>query len=427
MNSIERACSVGCEATIPPSNAAGSPRILIYEPSVGGHHLELLRRVTADLLGAGYRLTLAVDKRPAAWQRLQEQMAEWLPHVRVMPAWGRSGRPGQEKMNLVAECVAEAGADIILINNFDSLASVTLRRAALGLMPPRLLHGRLAGIYTRPVFLARRGWAPNRSMKSLGFARLMNEGWFHHLLLPDPDLLDALRAVYPGAPAFPLMDSFPERFAADRAMARRHFAVPDGKKVGLFFGGAYRRKGLRPVLKAMEGLPDTLPVFLLCVGRERNDTPFASELVQLTVRGRARAFNRYVSPEEVSMAFAAADFVFLTYVNHSGTSGVLAQAAASEKPVITSDQGLLRRWVRQYDLGLQVPQGDVVALSAAITQAVLAPPAQLEAWRQGAKAYAAKCSRAAFRDALLTSFGRVGGPLNTVKATVNSTKALLGV
>ena len=46
------------------AESGAAPHILVYEPRVEGHHLGYLKAITEDLLGAGFRLTLAVDRRP---------------------------------------------------------------------------------------------------------------------------------------------------------------------------------------------------------------------------------------------------------------------------------------------------------------------------------------------------------------------------
>ncbi len=44
------------------------------------------------------------------------------------------------------------------MNNLDDIASAITRRAAIGLLPPPVLKGRLSGVYFRPRFLAAMRW-----------------------------------------------------------------------------------------------------------------------------------------------------------------------------------------------------------------------------------------------------------------------------
>ncbi|MGD0088021.1 MAG: hypothetical protein ABSC24_12935, partial [Verrucomicrobiota bacterium] len=60
--------------------------VLVFEPGVDGHHVGWLRFITEDLLGAGLSLTLAVDTRAKAMERIAGQMADLLPRVKVISA-----------------------------------------------------------------------------------------------------------------------------------------------------------------------------------------------------------------------------------------------------------------------------------------------------------------------------------------------------
>lgn len=377
--------------------------LLIYEPNVDGHHVGYLRFMAESLLAAGFQITLAVDTRPASFQRIQEQMAELLGRVQIISAWGRSSHPRKDKVNCVAECLTQSGAAAVFLTTLDEIASPLLRRAAFGLLPPANLRGKLGGVYLRPRFLDGCGLAPNRWIKSLGFMRLLRQGWFRQLLFLDPFMDEQLKAKHPAAPSFFLPDPFPDDFKADRLDARRRLEVPDGRPVFLFYGGAYRRKGLHLAVQAMVNLPENAPAFLLCAGKQPDDSGVARDLEKLAAQGRARFINRYVSTDEEKLVFAACDFVLLPYLNHFGSSGVLARAAGAGKPVIASDEQLVGRLVRQYDLGPLFQSGRVPALEQAILKAGAASPAELARWQAGAENFAKTCSRAAFQATLVAA------------------------
>jgi glycosyltransferase involved in cell wall biosynthesis len=387
-----------------PKGVTG-PSALIYEPRVEGHHLSYLKFITEDLLGAGFHLTLAMDTRQKEFQRANEQMAELLKKVRVIPAYGaEEGGSGSGRIGSVAACLANSGAELAFLISYDDVASGLFRRAAFGLLPPRILRGRHGGIFLRPRFLAGRGFSPNLWLKSIGFTRLLRQGWFRHLLLLDPFLHARLKAKEPAAPVFFLPDPFPDDFVANAAQARRHWDIALDKRVLLFYGGGYRRKGLQLVVAALRAMAPGTPAFLLFAGHQPDDAASAGELEQLSADGRARVINRYVSEEEEKLLFAASDFVVLPYQHHFGSSGVLARAAGAGKPVIASDEQLVGRLVREHGLGLLFPSGNTAALRQAIAQATNAAPGQTLRWREAAVSFAGRCSRAAFREALLAAF-----------------------
>jgi glycosyltransferase involved in cell wall biosynthesis len=381
------------------------PSALLYEPNVEGHHLVWLKFIVEDLLSAGWRLTLAVDTRPEPFERIRQRLGPLLEKVTLLPARENSGRKrGGAGANAVAECFRQADTGLVFLNSFDEIASSVLRRAALGRMPPAGLRGRLAGIYLRPRFLAGRGFSPNLWLKDFGFARLMRGGWFQHLLFLDPWLQENCQARFPKTPAFCLPEPCPDDFAGDSLAARKHFEIPGGKKVLLFYGAAYRRKGLPLAVEALLGLPATAPFFLLCAGQQMDDPRTRRGLQTLVAQGRARVISRYIFEAEEKLLFAAGDIVLLPYLKHFGHSAVLARAAGAGKMVIASDEELVGRLVRKHDLGLPFPSGNAAALRQAILRAGQAGPAELARWQAAAFRYARQASRAEFRRVLLQAF-----------------------
>jgi len=379
--------------------------VLLYEPRTEGHHLTFLKHVTEDLLAAGYRLTLAIDVRPEPFERIRAEMADLLKQVSVIPVGNTSGGlTGSGKAASVAGCLTRAGADLAFLDTFDEIGSAVMRRAAVGLMPPVNLHGRLAGIYHRPRFLESSDRSVKSWIKAVGFRRLLCGGWFSHLLLVDPYLHAEFKSRQPDAPVFYLPDAYPDDFTADREQARQQFGLPRDKRAFLFYGVPHRRKGLPLVIEAMLAMSTDTPAFLICAGRQPEDARVAAGIAQLASQGRACVIDRYVTTQEEKQLFAAADVVLLPYRKHYGGSGVLVRAVGAGVPVVASDEGLLGRFVRDYALGLLFRSGDLLALRASIERMALASPSEMSLWQAAARAVAPLWSRQAFRDALLGSF-----------------------
>jgi glycosyltransferase involved in cell wall biosynthesis len=378
--------------------------VLIYEPSVEGHHVGWLRFITEDLLGAGFSLTLALDTRPVAMKRIEGQMADLLPRVKIISAI--SDKSGNTKIGSpanVAACLKKSGAALVFLAHFNDIASASLRRAAFGWMPDESLRGRLGGIYLRPQFLNANTLSPNQVIKKLGFHRLIQNGWLNPLLLLDPRLCNIALGKYPGAPIHILADPYPENFRADRAASRKQFNLPDDRFVFLFYGGGYRRKGLHLAVEAMLKMPASGKAFLLCAGLQPKNEQLARDLEMLHSQDRAEIVNRYVSAEEEKQLFAACDTVLLPYIHHHGTSGVLSCAAGAGKPVIASDENFIGQVMRQYGMGLLFESGNVPELKDAITHVASASVKELSKWQTGAQAYAKICSRGTFRSALVAA------------------------
>jgi len=384
------------------TTSAGSD-LLVYEPRVEGHHPGWLRFIAEDLLSAGYDLTLAVDLRARSRDVLEQHLGPLLNQVRLLPAVDDHGRPrGGSTVRSVASALRGSGASRALLCALDELASRAFRRAALGLRPPRLLYGKVGGIFHRPRFTIAPWWSPNRWLKASGFRRLMDEGWFRPLLMVDEYLAREFQQRFPARPVRFLPDPCPDGFAGDGAEARTRLQVPADRIVFLFFGVGARRKGLHLAVEAMLRLRDSR-AFLLVAGRQAPGPDVQRGLDRLQRDGRAAVLNRYVSGEEEQLCFRAADWILLPYVNHFGTSGVLSRAMAVQRPVIVSDEQLLGRLVGEHDLGWRFPSGDVAALRERLAEAVVLDGASRQRYAANAARYAARHSRAAYRAALLES------------------------
>jgi glycosyltransferase involved in cell wall biosynthesis len=378
--------------------------LLLYEPRTEGHHLGWLRFITEDLLTAGLQLTLAVDLRPENVSKVREQLAELEQEIKLINAYDDGGkRHGDRKIGSVAHCLRASGAADVFLCAFDEIASHCWRRATFGLFLPAELRGRMGGIYHRPRFLAAPRWSPDRWLKEPGFRRLIGGGWLRQLLFVDEFLAQDLKNKFPAAPIFFLPDPCPSGYDGEVRAARQVLGLPADKKIFLFYGGGYRRKGLHLAVRAMLDLPASFPAFLLCAGQQNPVGETASGLEQLVQQGRACLINRYVSVAEEKNCFAASDIVLLPYLNHFGTSGVLSRAMAAGKPVIVSDEQLLGRLTREQGLGLLFPSGDVKMLREKIRQAAAFSPEATSGFSAATRAYALRYSRAAYRRALLAS------------------------
>jgi glycosyltransferase involved in cell wall biosynthesis len=378
--------------------------VLIFEPSVDGHHLGWLRYITEDLLGAGLALTLALDMRSDAMKLIEGKMADLLPRVKVIPALSQKlDGPKTRSPVRVAECLKESGASLAFLAHFNDIASTMLRRAAFGVMPPPALRGRFGGIYLRPRFLEAAAVSPNQILKRIGFRRLVRNGWLNPLLFMDPQLCEIARTKYPGALIRLIVDPYPDNFHADRSAARKQFGLPDDRFVFLFYGGSYRRKGLHLVTEAMLGMSTPGSAFLLCAGQQPQNERLARDLETLRSQGRAAIVSRYIFAEEEKQLFAACDAVLLPYINHHGTSAVLSCAAGAGRPVVASDEFFIGATVRQYGMGPLFEAGNISGLKEAMTLAASADAETLSRWQAGAEACAQTCSRAAFRSALVAA------------------------
>ena len=374
--------------------------ILIFEPGMVGHRLTWLRYITEDFLELGYKITWAVDFRPGAKDIIEEQLAAVLPEVSILSVFNEEGQwRGGSKLKSLEECQRICQANQVFLNEFDEIASNLLRRAAMGLFPPHALKGRLSGVYFRPRFLTAPRWPIGNIMKTVGFRRLCEQGWFRHIYLVDEYLFSSQKNKQEGLFHF-LPDPWSGDYSLRSADTRKALDIPLHKVVFLHYGMEDQRKGLHLVVEALEASASDSRIFLLCAGKISHDPRLLEKLAALESRGMVKLINRYVSDEEERLCFCAADGVLLPYIHHYGSSGVLSRAAAAGKMVIVSDEGLLARRVRDHHLGLLFQTNDVHELRQRMRDVVSLNQAEWDQFRVMSLKYAGTCSREAFREAL---------------------------
>lgn len=388
------------------SNATSTPDVLIFEPKTEGHHLPWLRMISEDLLGAGLRLTLAIDDREETRRRVTDQLGDVLVRAKVMRAAAPEAlAQGRFEPAQVAACLEKSGAARVFMPCFDEIASALLRRTAFGLCPPASLKGRLGFIYHRPRVLMPTGLSINRILKQRGFQRLLRRGWFDRILLLD-EFLAAEQRSSPSGNLFSFLPTpGPQTYNIPYAEARKKLGLSGDKRVFLFYGGGYRRKGLHLAVEALAKLQGNSSAFLLCAGQQPNDAELAAGMKDLETRGRVMSLNRYVTTEEEALCFCACDVVLLPYIRHFGVSAVLSQAVMAGKMVIASDEELTGRRVRDYHLGLLFPSEDATALAGCLETATRMGEAERAVFVRAMDQYRPQCTREAFAQALKASFG----------------------
>ncbi len=137
----------------------------------------------------------------------------------------------------------------------------------------------------------------------------------------------------------------------------------------LFFGVVRKNKGLHVLLEALQRLPD---VHLTAAGAFE-DAGYLDRVRALCDElppGQVELINRVVPEPEVACLFRGCDLVILPYTSFASQSGVLMQALAYGRPVVSTDVGALGECVRAWGVGEVVPPGDAEALAAGVVAAL---------------------------------------------------------
>ncbi len=326
--------------------------ILIYATRIEGGDLMNLQHVVKALLKTQHRLTLAMDLRTdEVMTILKQESPELLMSTTQLNAFGTDGRfLGGTEPNAISNLLHQTNADTVLVNMMDTFISDLLRRAALGLDPPKELKGRLGGHYSRPKWFSQKFRGFNSWLKYRGFARLSKEGWFDSLLVPNEYETKDLQRTFPNT-NFVFMPEPGQQPTVSREVSRRHFGLPEDALVLLNYGVGHRRKGLHLVTKALRRI-DSPNLFLFSAGRHTKNRDALAEVMALEEIGRAKVIDRYITEDEEAMCFRGCDFVLAPYLSHYGSSNVLALAVRSGRPVVASDYHLIGQRVRDRNLGI---------------------------------------------------------------------------
>jgi glycosyltransferase involved in cell wall biosynthesis len=143
-----------------------------------------------------------------------------------------------------------------------------------------------------------------------------------------------------------LYDQYPVR---DKEEARDRLGIVEDYCI-LFFGLIRPYKGVKSLIEAFEALPE--PILprsrLLIVGEAWEDTESISHARQSGVRERITVVDRYVSDNEISQYFSAADVLVIPYTRAS-QSGVAHIGMAFGLPIIASKVGGLVESLGMYE------------------------------------------------------------------------------
>ncbi|MEA5497273.1 glycosyltransferase family 4 protein [Limnoraphis robusta Tam1] len=155
---------------------------------------------------------------------------------------------------------------------------------------------------------------------------------------------------------------------------REHLGIQPNRKVFLLFGALTERKGVHQLLEAISQLPAQLceQICLLLVGNltSRIETQFKSQIQAVCQAKPVQILGNYeyIPDSAIPNYFQVADVILAPYQRHVGMSGILLLAAAAEKPLLSSDYGLMGELVQRYELGLIVDSTQPGEIAKGLTQ-----------------------------------------------------------
>jgi glycosyltransferase involved in cell wall biosynthesis len=306
--------------------------------------------------------------------------------------------------DVVMHCLQTDKPDVCFVaNNLDSLVS------PLAFVPPGRVKTKIVGVMDQPYLHYRsfdsestRTWLRSRRYARAAF---VNSVFCHRGFVGEVLMLDPMAPKYYRSHLLCSKFRFlPEYIhSADRKPnPRAVLGLPKDKQVLLFIGPSDKRKGIQELLSAFEQNVAEDSEFrsrtaLVVAGTV---LPESKELVctsisrcQLLYPGSTIVLHdRILSDQEFVDFIHASDVVCIPYVGFVGTSGILIQAAAAGRPVLSSDFGLVGQMVLRFHLGVVCNTLDQKALQPAIRQSLAMASAMRPQDRKALKQFAVQHS-----------------------------------
>jgi glycosyltransferase involved in cell wall biosynthesis len=154
---------------------------------------------------------------------------------------------------------------------------------------------------------------------------------------------------------------------------KTRLGIDSGRKVFLLFGRISPRKGIYQLLEAISYLETDVAnnLCLLIVGSSLpgDKLPVENQIKKISESVPVQIIinSDYIAEEDVHLYFSVADVILAPYQNHVGMSGILLLAAAAQKPVLSSNYGLMGHLVVDHQLGITVDSRFPSAIASAIT------------------------------------------------------------
>lgn len=289
-----------------------------------------------------------------------------------------------QEWNLLCKYTASLQANKCLIMYFDTC----LLPLAVGIKPACSF----SGIYFRPTFHypSLSNYLPSRKSRwqqwreKFILKRVLRHAQLQTLFCLDPLAITHINNLHSQSKAVHLPD--PVALPPDNlplTNCKQNWQIDEKRQVFLLFGALTGRKGIYQLLDAIALLPIELcrQICLLLVG-EANPTDKALIEAKVATVCQAKPVQivtqyEFVPEAKVQEYFQLADVVLAPYQRHVGMSGILLLAAAAQKPVLTSNYGLMGEIVRQYSLGIAVDSTMPEQIAQGLTRCLVASPETL--------------------------------------------------
>jgi glycosyltransferase involved in cell wall biosynthesis len=149
----------------------------------------------------------------------------------------------------------------------------------------------------------------------------------------------------------PIYDE-PLFFTTKQIEARKRLGLPEDRKIVLYFGTFFYKKGADLLLSAAEHFEGDPSIQFVFAGSTRT-APDGFSKANYVDKSHIYFDDRFIDDLTMAYYFAAADLIVLPYRRYyeHDTSGVLVQASLARKPILVPDISPFKETVADYQLG----------------------------------------------------------------------------
>ncbi|MCW6038303.1 glycosyltransferase [Spirulina subsalsa FACHB-351] len=363
--------------------------IMLFDLSIRGHHPNYIRHLICYWLAQNpvSLLYIVVSPRFLAEHPEVVQLAHGADSIKFVAItsseedalvsrqskWGRQWRNFQE-WRLLQRYAKQLQVKHCVILYLDTY----ILYLALGLYS----FCSLSGIYFRPRFhysqwsdsLITRRDSLQMSWEKYLLFRVLNQPKFTKLLSLDPFVVDSVRLWSSSYKIVHIPDPVEEipPVSVQRELFCQQWGIDPQRQIFLLFGALNGRKGVYPLLEAIAQLPDHLAqkLCLFLVGESNIVEDLNARIDSLCQNHPVQILRHYqfIRHSDVPPYFHLADVVLAPYQRHVGMSGILLFAAATQKPVLSSNYGLMGQIVERYELGLTIDSSQPSQIAQGLTE-----------------------------------------------------------
>lgn len=338
-------------------------RVLIYEPQFLGHNLSHVALLAEELANLPCEVTVATSRQAIDSTEFAVQLGRVQRHFQIavldgfsLDKHGRrirtSGIGGSYAVYRgLCRAIDQTQPDHVFVPYGNTIARIASLPAGL---PGRL---RRTNAEAETLLIGGRFMLVDKGRGShlkrrLYYEMLARAPWTNVFHL-DLAAVEALRSgnerlrrivkLMPDPVAFPMMQS--------RSAARELLGIPGGGQYIVVSGLIEVRKGIEPLIGALNGLSNDCCLLLAGKCDPETRQMLHERHGDLLRSGRIIALDRYLSREEFDASIFAADVVAAVYPSHLHSSSIVVAAAAAGRPVVGAAVGWIGRTIENFGLG----------------------------------------------------------------------------